>query len=475
MTTAGWPKRGIVFGVAIVCLSWLQGFGGDLRHPTGLSGARDDDGYGPTLSFDAFGWASAPAEPAPSGSARSSPAPAAEPGTPQGACGNGCGEANGCDEDEGCAEKNKCRWCHCGELGDPWTLPQPCCLKHLGINVSGWMQGGLYTNAHGAPNNGPLGFNNLTNFNLHQLWLYAERKTDAETHGWDLGGRVDYVFGVDGPDTQAFGDQSWDFGWNSSRDYGSAIPQLYAELAFGNWTIKGGRFYTPHGYEVVPATGNFFYSHSYMMFYAEPFTHTGFVATYKFCDHLSAFGGWVDGWDSGWANRNGADLFLGGVNLTLSDRASVAWSFTAGNWGTGAIGNAGDIFFHSLLFTYKLNDKWTYVFQHDLASNTGVVPGGTEWYGIAQYLIYQINDCWSAGGRIEWFRDDDGVRVAPPGKPGSYYEATLGLNYKPHANLLVRPEIRWDWFDGTPGGARPYNNGLADSQFSGGFDVIFTF
>jgi hypothetical protein len=385
--------------------------------------------------------------------------------------------ATTCRDPSPCAE-SCCgcgRWCCDGKLADPWKLPQPCLFQEAGINLSGWVQSGLYTNAHGAASNGPLGLNNLTDFNLHQFWVSAERKTDTQKNAWDLGGRIDYVFGVDAPDTQAFGDQSWDFGWNSSSRYGSAIPQSYLELAFGDWSIKGGRFYTPHGYEVVPATGNFFYSHSYTFYFGEPFTHTGFTVTRKLGEKLSVFGGWVDGWDSGWANRNAADNFLGGINLTLSERATFAWSVLAGNWGSGQFGNAGDIYMNSFLLNYKLSDNWTYVFQHDLGNNTNIAPGSTQWYGIDQYLLYKINDCWSAGGRLEWFRDNNGARVVT-GNAGNYYEATLGVNYKPHANVLLRPEIRYDWFDGAVAGPnRPFNNGASLSQFSGGFDFIVTF
>ncbi len=370
------------------------------------------------------------------------------------------------------------RWCRCGKLGEAWTLPQPNFFKQTGITASGWISAGLYTNAHGANANGPLGFTNLTDFNLHQLVGVLERKTDTEEKNWDLGGRVEYMFGIDGPDSQAFGDQSWDYGWNSSPDYGSSIAQLYLELAWGDWAIKGGRFWTPIGYEVVPATGNFFYSRSYTCFYGEPFTHTGFQVTRKINDKLSVFGGWVDGWDSGWANRNGADNFLGGVNLTFSERATLAWALTAGNWGTGNAfpgATQGDIYMNSIVFTLKLSEKWTYVLQHDLGANTNNPIGDSEWYGVNQHLIYQINDCWSIGGRLEWFRDDDGARVVP-NNVGNYYEATLGVNYKPHANLVLRPEIRWDWFDGTiAGGNAPFNNGQSTSQFSGGFDMIVTF
>jgi len=52
------------------------------------------------------------------------------------------------------------------------------------------------------------------------------------------------------------------------------------------------------------------------------------------------------------------------------------------------------------------------------------------------------------------------------------------LNWQPHPNLRIRPEVRWDWFDGQ---GRPFdsrdggNTGTAKSQFTGGLDVVATF
>ncbi len=64
------------------------------------------------------------------------------------------------------------------------------------------------------------------------------------------------------------------------------------------------------------------------------------------------------------------------------------------------------------------------------------------------------------GWRFEWFDDPQGYVVTGlrPGNtdarfrfPGSFYETSLGLNYKPNGNLTIRPELRYDWYDG-PGG-----------------------
>src|SRR5690606_1023500 len=117
----------------------------------------------------------------------------------------------------------------------------------------------------------------------------------------------------------------------------------------------------------------------------------------------------------------------------------------------------------------------------------GAAAQDAEWYGLNQYLIYTVNDCWSYGLRAEWFRDDDGVRVGGIGNTagtkrrgwtgggfaGDFYEVSIGANWKPHANVLVRPELRWDWYDGPAGngGLQPYDDGTSDDQFLLGTDV----
>jgi hypothetical protein len=41
---------------------------------------------------------------------------------------------------------------------------------------------------------------------------------------------------------------------------------------------------------------------------------------------------------------------------------------------------------------------------------------------------------------------------------------------------MVRPELRYDWYQGAiTAGNNPFNNGNSTSQLSGGCDVIFTF
>jgi len=176
------------------------------------------------------------------------------------------------------------------------------------------------------------------------------------------------------------------------------------------------------------------------------------------------------GWDSGFEGLTDASTFLGGLSFTLSNRTSLAWALTAGDFGRGA----GDIYMNSIVLRHRVTDRLTYVLQHDLGDNSNLGAGDNEWYGINQYLLYDINPCWAAGLRFEWFRDDDGTRVVA-GNAGDYYALTAGLNWRPNANVTFRPEIRYDNFDGIVGGALPFNQGRDDEQFSGGFDVIVTY
>ena len=276
-----------------------------------------------------------------------------------------------------------------------------------------------------------------------------------------------------------YGDRfRWDNGWNSATTadgealYGTAIPQAYLTAAWGDWEVKMGHFYTIIGYEVVQAPDNFFTSYAYTMNYGEPFTHGGVLATYSGIDDTTLWAGYVNGWDTAFDNYEAQSTFLGGISRDLSDSTTFTWAVNAGDWGKT---NTGNIYMNSFVLTHDMGCGWSYVFQHDLGVQSAI-PGAENnyWYGVNQYLFKEINDCWSAGIRAEWFCDEDGSRVG--NGPGSYYATTVGLNWKPNANLIVRPEVRFEKFDAIHGGnGTPYAEGTHDDCVFAGFDAIFMF
>ncbi len=355
--------------------------------------------------------------------------------------------------------------------------------KRNPFTYGGWISAGIYANAWGAKNNGPLTMRDYGNgFTVDQTWFYFEKAVDTGGYGWDYGGRVDFVWGADGPDTQCFGDGGWDGNWFTSNDqnYGSAIPQLYGEVAYNDVSIKIGHFYTIIGYEVVPAPDNFFYSHSYARGY-EPFTHVGALASYKYNDRVTFHGGWVNGWDNGWLNPSGGSMFLGGVSFELTKNLTLTYATSFGqlwnNYDNANIALADTTgYMHSLVLEAQLTDRLQYVFQSDFLT-TQDTYGATEnirRYGVNQYLFYALNSRWKVGSRIEWYRDEIGP-IGGPVTTGNYTGATFGFNYRPLDNVVFRPELRWDWTEGSPIGPFPFNNNANSYQFSGGFDMIVTF
>ena len=178
----------------------------------------------------------------------------------------------------------------------PWSLSD---RVDCPVNFGGWVSAGITVNGHGnrtGNGNAPLPLNNVADAPvLNQLWGYAEKSLDTTCRSWDWGFRVDYLFGADAPDSQASGDQGWDFGWNASRDYGSAIPQSYAEVGTHDFTVLIGYFFGLQGFEAIQAVDNFFYSHNYAFGYGVPGTHSGVLATYRVTDQLEIDVGWSTG------------------------------------------------------------------------------------------------------------------------------------------------------------------------------------
>ncbi len=348
-----------------------------------------------------------------------------------------------------------------GDLGDPFTITD----EDDPVTIGGWSQWGYTNRSDGV-------FNTYQDhFQAQQQWLYVEKVADG-SEGMDYGFRMDLMYGTDAANTQAFGNDpgTYDFqnGWDHG-EYGWALPQLYGEIAMGDVSVKAGHFYTLLGYEVVGAPGNFFYSHAFTMNFSEAFTHTGVLASYAASDDVTLYGGWTLGWDTGFNQFGGGNSFLGGASVQIFDELNATYILTAGN-----LGWLGDGYTHSVVLNYAITDKLNYIAQSDLVTTNvdAIADGGSTYHtiGINQYLIYWMSDRVGFGGRAEWWKAN-GI---------SYYETTLGFNYKPCANLVVRPEVRYQW--------SPAGNGFSDMKHGSnpaglpldegaiiGVDAIFTF
>ncbi len=412
---------------------------------------------------------------------------------------------------------------HAGAISDlsGYDVNETSLFKNNRIVVGGWTNAGITYNASNPANgfNGPVTFGDRdSEVQLNQLNLFIQRAVAMEGTGWDFGGRFDVMFGTDSIFTQAYGVPAfdvnsgapmnrshWDLGMlnggGNNRFYDLALPQAYAEayVPIGNGlNVKAGHFYTPIGYETVPAPDNFFYTHAYTMQYGEPFTHTGIMGNYSIDANWSVMGGATTGsatggWDGGYDKQLGNWGGLAGVTWTSTDKgtsANISGTFSETSeqsskaWGM-----------YSIVLKHNVTDKTHLVLQHDHGYANGVLLGGaatdTEWYGLNMHLTYDIKDNLTAGIRTEWFRDQNGFRVCSPGRvatatdntganyaasfganctAATYYAVTAGVNWKPMPWLNLRPNVRYDVADGS----RPFGNAKQDQfLFSTDFSVTF--
>ncbi len=366
------------------------------------------------------------------------------------------------------------------------------------LDIRGYFDAGWTVNPDSPLSrfNGPDGYNDLSNQpTLDQFYLIAERVTKVENDcGVDYGYRADVMYGTDAHFVQTTKGTEWDSDWSGgSFYYGLAMPQLYGQLQYNKLTLQGGHYYAPCGYENAMPTENFFYSHSYGFLYGMPTTLTGGFATYKLQDKLLINGGLDTGWND-FEALNGKLNAMFGVNWTSSDKdgkVNVISEWFIGNM--SAPGVAGTRTAAVTDITLKLGSKWHYILENTVCWDSENVTTGAAaaWTGFTNYLLYDINDCWGAGFRYEYFEDLNGAVVPgvglggfPPGLApapiavlgSKYNDLTLGLNWKPNKNVTMRSEVRWDWAENAGvAGSKPYADGNASGQFLWGNDVVVRF
>lgn len=378
-------------------------------------------------------------------------------------------------------------------LGDEWRIFDSPCLECNNMAIQGWVGWNpfIWNTSNPADRfNGPVTFTDRSNtIQMNQFYLFSEKTTDTDNYAWDWGYRIDALYGSDARFTQAAGLETW----NTNRFYGLALPQFYLQAGYGDLTVNVGHFYAPVGYEVVTMPGNFFPSVPYTFQYGEAFTLTGVLANWQATEDVNVGFGTYNGWDNFTPQNNPFYSYILTYAENFSDGASFAYSGTSGNEPNASGVNNGFSYRYVQTLVYSrplasISDRLNYVIQSDFGYQNDATVTGEDayWYGVNQYLFYTVSDCMSYGIRAEWFRDQEGFRVGgfqePRGLPnirsgyeGSFYEITLGANYRYSANTVIRPYVRFDWFSGTAlngPGTLPFDDGTGNSQTLLGFDVI---
>jgi hypothetical protein len=301
-----------------------------------------------------------------------------------------------------------------------------------GFTMGGWFDTGYYSDDDGIWNN----FDDQ--YQLNQAWMYAERKAPRGCN-FSFGFRFDAVYGTEAQYIQAIGNppagapSGWDVDWDHG-EYGWAIPQLYAEVARNRWSIIGGKYINPMGYESVMSPKNFFFSRSYARGKIQPQTFTGTHSRFDLTENTTILTGVSTNWDTGFTSFNDSLSYFGGFEYKPCAPINVNGYLAGGDFGY----RGDDGWLTNLIVDVMVTDKLNYI--NEWTSVDSDIEYQFSW---ANYLIYRTSQRLGIGTRFEWFKS-----TIYTGTADSTYQWTAGLNARPHANITIRPELRVDWGTG---------------------------
>lgn len=337
-------------------------------------------------------------------------------------------------------------------------------------------------------------------FNLDVVQLRIEKPLDESE--WAAGYRVDLWFG---PDADALGTQSV-FGNNTLAGQGDfAIRQAYLALRtpIGNgidWKV--GVFDSIIGYESVESPNDPNYTRSYGNS-IEPTTHTGVLASYRFCDLFSASAGIantvnpainsraqqgnlgvVSGplapfWNAlytaagvtpsdfagGNAKAESYKTYMGSVALTAPDSlgflaGSTLYGGIVNGFNNSVLGSGGgddqtSYYVGATVATpvtgLRLGAAFDYLDIHQVTpfdtatgTSTGITADGNVW-AVAGYASFQATEKLSLHGRVDYVEAKAGTEGAVTfGGREKILALTGTVQYDLWKNVLSRVEVRWD-------------------------------
>lgn len=340
------------------------------------------------------------------------------------------------------------------------------------MQIYGWTETS-FTASSDRGTNLPMGLNYLANnFLLQQNWLRFERTVvTTGTSDPSFGFRSDWILpGSDYQFTVARGllDRQLTADNGGPDRYGIDPMQFYAEGYFPTigrgLDVKVGRFFAQYGVESTAAVDNALWSHVYTYMY-DPFTQTGILTTLKLTDAWSVQNGLVTGSDV-FFGPEATPTYIGSIKWAPpGGRDSVLFSVIlgSGRYNEERKFNNPEVF--DLVYVHTVNTRLTYTLEtlYGFQTHVADLGGFANWFGAVQYLTYALTPRLNANARLEFFDDIQGQRT---GSRGLYSDLTLGLNFHLRPDIILRPEIRYDYNDRS----RPFedNHGL----FTAGTDLI---
>lgn len=338
---------------------------------------------------------------------------------------------------------------------------------------------------------------------------------------WIVDWNLSAVYGEDAAFWKTKGMDDW--AWDADRRHRLAITQWYLDIYMPVWegaSLLLGSWHSPLaqeiGYTFVPP--NWFSSRTYA-FASAPAKHVGALAQFKLPldaahGHASASLGVVTDW-------NAIDFGADGAQPTLLFMASwrspdmKTWVDVEIIYGNGeddfgeavvkdgilrsrgggsqylALSSTNEFLDRAVGFlnaTHQVTPALSAVFESvygfqeggDLAPLPFAITRDASFYGANLGARYLLAERWATALRAEWFRDEQAANVTFGGvgaTGGSVYALTANVAWEASRHLLVRPELKYDVYDGGGSLFAVDRNGIAreDAQLLGVLNLELRF
>jgi hypothetical protein len=366
-------------------------------------------------------------------------------------------------------------------------------LEDANINIGGFIEASttFYVDRSGAKLNNGRGFDaEDQDPTLNQVDIFVERTVDPSKGKFDIGGRIEWIYGGDARFIHSTGLFDYQGAAPGDNDNQFDPVQFYGDLAIpvGNGLkVRFGKFVTPAGFEVINPTQNWLYSRGLLFTYLLPFTHTGVVVNYSCTDALTTGIGVVRGWDDALEDKNndGVTILVTAGYAFADKKSNLLFTGLFGPEYAGETTSTRSLF--DFVFTHKFSDEWAFAVEADLLWETdkdsAFGPSSEDGFamGFGGWASYTINKYVQANGRLEYLYDGNGMRFTP-GLSNNVYSATIGVTVTPlpdneiGSNLKIRPEMRYDYCANglnTATGAETF--GGENNQLTFAIEGYFTF
>ncbi len=302
-------------------------------------------------------------------------------------------------------------------------------------------------------------------FYLSQVWLTAQDAVETEERPWDLGYRVDALFGT--KLLSCVGDGGFDARWGRSGDgYGAAIHQAYVDFGNGKITFRGGKFVSALGYEAVDDSQRDFNTNT-QMYNHEAAANCGagfnWTPNEKFLFNFSG----VMANETSFENRFGdygyvfylqwkptekfSFSYAAELNRIHSDLGENRTLLSSDYYAVLSGQSVADHneYYSTYVVSYKFLEKWnaSLVIDHATMADTAENLARFGLLGVSPYLTCQLNEKWKAALRYEYYtvwleeagKDSDSLDHA------RVHDLSYAMIYRPVNAFFIRPEIRYDW------------------------------